>query len=99
VNKAQHLCEALMHLQEVDGFSLECLRIKAVINEILQEKTEGLTGAALIDRLSDEELAIAIRTRDKRLLLYFGCHIDPFVFNYIRHERPNVASVEFSRKR
>jgi hypothetical protein len=99
MNKLQHLVEALSHLSEVDGFGLECYRIKAVIQQALEEKTESLEGSAFIDRLSDEELAIAIRIKDPRLELYFGPHICPFMFNYIRSKRPSVAAVEFSRKR
>ena len=98
MNRLQKLMAALTHLSECEGFGLEMQRIRRTILQELNRDTADLRGRALIDRLSDEELAIAIRVRDERLELYFGPHIEPFTFNYIRSERPNVAATEFSRR-
>ncbi|NJM74708.1 MAG: hypothetical protein HC852_01780 [Acaryochloridaceae cyanobacterium RU_4_10] len=97
MNRLQHLTEALTHLSCCNGFELEVERIRRIVLEELNRDTADLRGRALIDRLTDEELAIAIRIRDERLELYFGAHIEPFTFNYIRSERP-IAAIEFSRR-
>ncbi len=95
--RIQHLMTALHHLGQVEGFELEMSRLRLAIQEIYEQRTSNLRGQALIERLDDEELAAAIRVREERLDLYSGPHIDPFMFNYIRHHRPQVAAVEFSR--
>jgi hypothetical protein len=98
MNRLQNLTAALTHLSECEGFGLEVQRIRRTILQELNRDTADLRGRALIDRLSDEELAIAICVRDERLELYCGPHINPFMFNYIRSERPGVAAIEFSRR-
>lgn len=96
--RIQHLMEALYHLNQVNGLVLEKRTIKLAIQAVYETKTEDLTGQALIDRLTDEELAGAIRSNCPRLGLYQGGHIDPSIFGYIRRNRPTVAAVEFSRR-
>jgi hypothetical protein len=98
MNRLQHLTEALTHLSCCEGFELEVERIRRIVFEELARETKDLQGAALVDRLDDAHLAIAIRSREPRLELYVGPHINPFMLNYIRSERPNVAAVEFSRR-
>lgn len=100
MTKIQHLMQALHHLNEAGGPEFDLMRrqLQIAITAIYTEKTENLTGTALVDRLTDEELAAAIRIREERLELYFGSQIEPGMFNYIRHQRPQVAQAEFSRR-
>ena len=98
MNRIQHLAAALIHLSNCEGFSLEIERIRRVINDELDRITDELEGTALIDRLTDQELAIAIQVKNPRLNLDCGGHLNPSIFNYIRHHRPLIAAQEFGRK-
>ncbi|MEM6839579.1 MAG: hypothetical protein AAF609_22400 [Cyanobacteria bacterium P01_C01_bin.120] len=100
MTRIQHLMEALHHINQAGGSELDLVRrqLQFAIAAIYEADTKDLRGVALIDRLDDEQLAAAIRIKDERLELHAGPHLSPQIFNYIRHQRPRVASVEFSRR-
>jgi hypothetical protein len=75
-------------LEDIPNTELERASLTYKLQGYYHKGREGLDGIALIDELTDEELTAAIVTRDPMIKLFCGPHIDPPVFNYIRHNRP-----------
>lgn len=83
--------DAIALLRDVKGCELEVAALSHKVKAMYTQGKEGLTGKDFIDACSDEELAVAIAQRDKRVGL--SPFIDPFLFNYLRNHRSKALSM------